>query len=58
LGILFGDNYVVLADQTKQMFPRLSESLLDAMAVANVMVLRFDLLTERAASPPTLTVRR
>jgi hypothetical protein len=51
VGLLFADNYAVLADETEHMFPRLSESLLDAMATGRIMVLRFDLLAERAGPP-------
>ncbi len=51
VGIFFADDYAVLADQTEQRFPALSEGLLDAMATGNVMVLRFDLLAERAGQP-------
>ena len=51
VGLLFADNYAVLADETEHMFPRLSESLLDAMATGRIMVLRFDLLAERAGQP-------
>jgi hypothetical protein len=51
VGLLFADNYAVLADETEHMFPRLSESLLDAMATGSIMVLRFDLLAERAGQP-------
>ena len=51
VGLLFADNYAVLADETEQMFPRLSERLLDAMATGRIMVLRFDLLAERAGQP-------
>ena len=53
VGILFADTYAVLADETEQMFRRLSESLLDAMATGKVMVLRFDLLAERSGQPAT-----
>ena len=49
--LLFADTYVVLTDETDQTFPRLSESLLDAMATGRIMVLRFDLLAERAGQP-------
>ena len=49
--LLFADTYAVLADETDQMFPRLSERLLDAMATGKIMVLRFDLLAERAGQP-------
>jgi hypothetical protein len=48
---LFADTYVVLTDETVQTFPRLSESLLDAMATGRIMALRFDLLAERAGQP-------
>jgi hypothetical protein len=51
VSLLFADNYAVLADETEHMFPRLSESLLDAMATGSIMVLRFDLLAERAGQP-------
>ena len=51
VGLLFADNYAVLADETEHMFPRLSEGLLDAMATGRIMVLRFDLLAERAGQP-------
>jgi hypothetical protein len=48
VGIFFADDHAVLADETEQGFPALSASLLDAMAMGSVMVLRFDLLAERA----------
>ena len=51
VGLLFADTYAVLADETDQMFPRLSERLIDAMATGRIMVLRFDLLAERAGQP-------
>lgn len=51
VGICFADDYAVLADETEQRFPALSASLLDAMATGSVMVLRFDLLAERAGQP-------
>jgi hypothetical protein len=51
--LLFSDTYAVLADETDQMFPRLSEPLIDAMATGRTMVLRFDLLAERAGQPAT-----
>jgi hypothetical protein len=47
VGIFFADDHAVLADETEQGFPALSASLLDAMAMGSVMVLRFDLLAER-----------
>ena len=51
VGLLFADTYAVLADETNQMFPRLSERLIDAMTTGRIMVLRFDLLAERAGQP-------
>ena len=48
VGILFADDYALLADDTAEMFPLLSEPLLDAMQTGRIMVLRFDLLAERA----------
>ena len=51
VGLLFADNYAVLADDIEHMFPRLSESLLDAMVTGRIMVLRFDLLAERPGQP-------
>jgi hypothetical protein len=53
VGLLFADTYAVLADETDQMFPRLSERLIDAMATGRIMILRFDLLAERAGQPAT-----
>ncbi|MGZ5912298.1 MAG: hypothetical protein ACXWLB_20655, partial [Reyranella sp.] len=49
--LFFADDFAVLADQTEQRSPALSEGLLDAMATGSVMVLRFDLLSERAGQP-------
>jgi hypothetical protein len=49
--LLFADTYAVLADEMDQMFPRLSERLIDAMVTGRIMVLRFDLLAERAGQP-------
>jgi hypothetical protein len=51
--LLFADTYVVLADETDQMLPRLSEQLIDAMATGRTMVLRFDLLAEPAGQLAT-----
>jgi hypothetical protein len=51
VAILFADDYVVLADETVQMFPRLSERLLDAMEEGRTMILRFDLVAEHAGRP-------
>jgi hypothetical protein len=38
--VLFADDYVVLANETRGRFPMLSEPLLDAMAAGRTMVLR------------------
>ncbi|MBV8190526.1 MAG: hypothetical protein JO339_25005 [Alphaproteobacteria bacterium] len=38
--VLFGDDYVVIADQSRGRFPMLSEALLDAMATGRTMSLR------------------
>lgn len=46
VGIFFADDYVVLADEKKEMFPLLSDRLLVAMQVGRNMVLRFDLVAE------------
>jgi hypothetical protein len=51
VGLLFADDYAVLADETVAMFPALSQPLLDAMQTGKTMVLRFDLLAERAGQP-------
>jgi hypothetical protein len=53
VGILFADDYALLADDTAEMFPLLSEPLLDAMQTGRIMVLRFDLLAERAGQSAT-----
>lgn len=51
VGIFFADDFVVLADETNRMFPRLSEGLLDAMEEGRTMLLRFDLVAEAAGQP-------
>jgi len=51
VGLLFADDYAVLADETVAMFPALSEPLLDAIQTGKTMVLRFDLLAEVAGRP-------
>jgi hypothetical protein len=51
VGLLFADAYAVLADETDQIFPRLSERLIDAIAKGRIMVLTFDLLSERLGYP-------
>jgi hypothetical protein len=51
-GLLFADDHVVIADETEQLFPRLSQRLLDALEDGKVMVLRFDLVAERAGHAP------
>ncbi|MDP1965972.1 MAG: hypothetical protein Q8K93_27675 [Reyranella sp.] len=51
VGILFADEYAVLADETERMVPQLSERLLDAMEKGRTMILRFDLVAELAGQP-------
>lgn len=51
VGILFADDYAVLADETEQMFPQLSKGLLDTMDKGRIMVLRFDLVAELTGQP-------
>lgn len=51
VAILFADDYAVLADETEQMIPQLSERLLDAMEKGRIMVLHFDLVAELAGQP-------
>lgn len=51
VGILFADDYAVLADEMEQIFPQLSEDFLDAMEKGRTMTLRFDLVAELAGQP-------
>ena len=51
LALLFADEYVVMADETERLVPRLSERLLDAMEEGATMRLRFDLVAEPAGQP-------
>lgn len=51
VALLFADTYALLADETDQRVPRLSKRLIDGMATGRIMVLRFDLLAERAGQP-------
>ncbi len=51
--LLFADTYAVLADETNEMFPRLSEHLIAAMTTGRIMVLSFDLLAEPAGQTPS-----
>jgi hypothetical protein len=53
-GLYFADDYVVLADEIKGMFPVLSDRLLDAMESGRTMVLRFDLLSEPVGQPASV----
>jgi len=46
--LLFGEGYAVLADDAENTLPLLSERLLDAMQAGKTMILRFDLVAERA----------
>jgi hypothetical protein len=47
VAILFGGDYVVLADGLDGRFPRLSDRLLDSMHKGQSMILHFDLVTKR-----------
>jgi hypothetical protein len=49
--LLFSEAYVLLADDEEEMFPLLSERLLDAMQAGKKMVLRFDLVAEPVGQP-------
>jgi len=51
VGLLFADDHVVLGDETHQIFPRLSDRLLDAMEQGTTMRLRFDLVAEPVGQP-------
>lgn len=46
VGILFADEYAILADGDHGHFPLLSDDLLDAMANGKRMLVRFDLVVE------------
>lgn len=52
VGLLFAEDHVVLSDETREMFPLLSERLLDAIEQGTTMQLRFDLVEEPAGQPP------
>jgi hypothetical protein len=47
VAILFGGDYVALADGLDGRFPRLSNRLLDSMQKGQSMILHFDLVTKR-----------
>jgi hypothetical protein len=49
--LLFSDAYVLLVDDEEEMFPLLSERLLDAMQTGKKMILRFDLVAEPVGQP-------
>lgn len=51
VGLLFAEDHIVLSDETREMFPRLSDRLLDAMERGTTMRLRFDLVVEPAGQP-------
>lgn len=53
-GLYFADDYVVLADEARGMFPVLSDRLLEAMESGRTMVVRFDLLSEPAGQPASV----
>lgn len=50
VGLFFAGDYAVLADEGKR-YPLLSDRLLDAMEAGRIMILRFDLVAERAGQP-------
>lgn len=51
--LLFGDEFVIVTNAADDEGPFLSRRLLDAMQVGATMVLRFDLLREKAGEPKT-----
>jgi len=51
VGLLFAEDHVVLSDETREMFPRLSDWLLNAIEQGTTMQLRFDLVGEPAGQP-------
>lgn len=51
VGLLFAEDHVVMSDETREMFPRLSERLLDAIEQGTTMRLRFDLVGEAFGQP-------
>ncbi|WP_422030304.1 hypothetical protein [Reyranella sp.] len=51
VGLLFAEDHVVLSDETREMFPRLSDRLLDAIEQGETMRLRFDLVAEPTGQP-------
>lgn len=51
VGLLFTEDHVVLGDETREVFPGLSEHLLDAIEQGTTMRLNFDLVAEPAGHP-------
>ncbi len=51
VGLLFAEDHVVLSDETREMFPGVSEQLLDAIEQGTTMRLKFDLVAEPAGQP-------
>ena len=51
VGLLFAEDHVVLSDETREMFPGVSEQLLDAIEQGPTMRLKFDLVAEPAGQP-------
>lgn len=51
VGLLFAEDHVVLSDETREMFPGVSEQLLDAIEQGTTMRLMFDLVAEPAGQP-------
>lgn len=51
VGLLFAEDHVVLSDEPREMFPGLSERLLDAIEQGATMRLNFDLVAEAVGQP-------
>lgn len=49
--LLFAEDHVVMSDETREIYPHLSERLLDAIERGTTMRLRFDLVVEPAGQP-------
>ena len=54
VGLFFSDDYAVLADTVDTHVPLRSDTVINAMQVGRVMVLRFDLLVEGSGEPAVL----
>jgi hypothetical protein len=51
IDLLFAGDHVVLADETKGMFPRVSDRLLDSLQDGRLMKLRLDLVAQPGRDP-------